>query len=109
MTTGKGNVPPPLFGRAILSAAEFARLAELAWRVESRTGLARQISAATNRPEDQCELWLSDDTRPAPADIIKEGVQLANKRSHENADFLVGVGLILALKAGPQPDRRLRR
>ena len=80
----------------LLTASEFARLADLAWRTDPRKSLAKQISEAIGVSESSVERWLKDDAHPAPADRIAQALKLANERMYANADLLMKVATTLA-------------
>ena len=80
----------------LLTPLEFARIADLAWRTDPRGSLARQISEATGVSESSVERWLKDERHPAPPERIAEALRLADKRMHENSDFLYKVAMTLA-------------
>ena len=61
----------------LLTSAEFARLADLAWRTDPRKSLARQVSEAIGVSESSVERWLKDDAHPAPADRIAQALGLS--------------------------------
>jgi transcriptional regulator with XRE-family HTH domain len=82
--------------KSLLTPLEFARIADLAWRTDPRGSLARQISDATGVSESSIERWLKDERHPAPAERIAEALRLADKRMHENSDFLYNVAMTLA-------------
>jgi hypothetical protein len=80
----------------LLTSAEFARLADLAWRTDPRKSLARQVSEAIGVSESSVERWLKDDAHPAPADRIAQALKLANERMYANADLLMKVVGVLS-------------
>lgn len=83
----------------LISALEFARLADLAWRTDPRKGLAKQVSEAIGVSESSVERWLKDDNHPAPPERIAEALRLANDRLYDNSDLLVKV--VTALSNSP--------
>lgn len=82
--------------QSLLTPLEFAKIADLAWRTDPRGSLARQISEAIGVSESSIERWLKDERHPAPPERIAEALRLADKRMHENSDFLYKVAITLA-------------
>ncbi|WP_303832323.1 hypothetical protein [Asticcacaulis taihuensis] len=73
----------------LISPADFAELADLAWRTDPRRGLAKQISMGTGISESTIDRWLKDDDGyPPPVDIVQKAFALADKRLAEKADLL---------------------
>ncbi|MGZ3298007.1 MAG: hypothetical protein ACXU8U_02620 [Asticcacaulis sp.] len=80
----------------LITPAEFAAIADLAWREDPRGSLAKQVSAAIGVSESSVERWLKDERHPAPPDRIAQALAAANKRLHEKADLLIKIAGVLA-------------
>lgn len=71
----------------LISADDFARLAQLAWGVDPRRSLSKQMHLALGVAEYTCERWLKGE-RPPPEDRIREALALADKAMADKADLL---------------------